>query len=139
MLRALIVLPLYLAAMYFVPQTEAYERFQAVVFASEPYLMWHIAGYSCALVIAIVWALIIEFGKPPHTYALAVLTQVLKLGLVGVMFASAYQLFQFFTSGDLSVFVLIVPPMFMAAELIYLFIEFLISSVQGRRAEIPER
>jgi hypothetical protein len=52
MLRALIVLPLYLAAMYFVPQTEAYERFQAVVLASEPYLMWHIAGYSCALVIA---------------------------------------------------------------------------------------
>jgi hypothetical protein len=139
MLRAIIVLPVYLAAMYLVPQTEWYGRFHATVLSSQPYLQWHLIGYGAALVIAVIWALFLEFGKQPQTYWTAVFTQVLKLGVIGVMVTSAWQLFQFFSGGELSVIMLLVPPIFMVAEMFYLFVEFIIAAFQGRRVESAAR
>lgn len=139
MLRAIIVLPVYLAGMYLVPQTEWYGRFHAAVLASQPYLEWHLIGYGGALVIAIIWALILEFGKQPQSYWTSVFTQVLKIGLIGVMVTCAWQLFQFFTGGELSVIILLVAPIFMVTEVFYLFVEFIIAIVQSRRAESADR
>lgn len=139
MLRALIVLPMYLAVIYFLPRTPWYDRFHAAVVESDPHMIWHIAGYGAALAISVIWALLIEFGKQPRTYAQTVLTQILKLGLVGVIFASSYQLFQFFTGGELSVFALMIPPMFMAAELTYLFLDYVVSLFQRKPATLVQR
>jgi hypothetical protein len=139
MLRAIVVLPVYLAGMYLVPQTEWYGQFHAAMLASEPYLQWHLIGYGAALAIAIIWALVLEFGKQPQTYWTAVFMQVVKMGLIGVMVSCAWQLFQFFTGGELSVIVLLVAPIFMVAEVFYLFVEFIIGAFQGRRVESADR
>jgi hypothetical protein len=132
MLRALIVLPVYLGFLYIVPQWALYERFHAAVLATEGSLSVHIAGYAVALVVSAVIALLLEYRWRPRTYALSVAAQVIKVGLIGVVAACGFQLFQFFTSGDLSVFILLLPIIFMSAELVYEFVEYLLSILRPR-------
>jgi len=129
MLRAFVVLPVYLACLFFAPNLPLYQRFHDTVVASgRAYLQYHIYGYLIVLGVAIVLALLMSFAWKPRTYAQGVLHAVFRMGLIGVVFACAYQLFLFYTGSDLTVFVLLVPIVFMMAELIYEFVAFVLAS-----------
>jgi hypothetical protein len=129
MLRAFVVLPVYLACLYFAPQVPLYVRFhEAVVASGRTYLQYHVYGYMIGLGVSVVLALLMTFAWKPRTYAQGVLHAVFRMGVIGLVFCCAYQLFMFYTAGELTVFALLVPVMFMAAELIYEFVAFVFAS-----------
>lgn len=129
MLRAFIVLPVYLACTFFAPQWPLYQRFHEAVVASNGHLQTHLIFYGGGLAGAAVLAPVVHFLWKPRTYAQGVLHAVLRMGLIGVVFTCAYQLYLYFTGEQLSVFALIVPFMFMLAELIYEFVEFVVAKI----------
>jgi hypothetical protein len=129
MLRAFVVVPVYLACAYFAPQTLLYQRFSALVVASDDYLPYHLVAYGAGLAGAAILALVLHFGWKPRTYVQSVLHAVLRMGLIGVVFTCGWELFQFFSGNPLSVWALLVPVMFMVAELIYEFVEFVVAEV----------
>lgn len=121
MLRVIVVLPLYLAAMYFIPTLGLYRQFANWIESGESSLQLHLAGYASALIVAVVVAFMIE--PRTQSYRYGALFRVLRLGLVGVVVTSAYQLYCFLTSQPLSVLTLFTPAIFMVAEIIYELVE----------------
>jgi hypothetical protein len=132
--RLIVVVPLYLACIFLLPKTQAYDALDALVRASTPYFFWHLVGYGVALVVGIVGALVIEFVIRPEWFGWDSVFRVLRMGCIGLILTGAYQLFAFFTDTELSIFALIVPPMFIAVETVYEIVEYAIYRFRGRRA-----
>src|SRR5262245_7795252 len=121
MLRILVVLPIYLALIYFLPRTEFYSTLEAWVRESgERHMQLHIMGYGVGLVVSTVIALFLEARGLTEDYAVF---RVLRMALAGVVVTCAYQLFLFFTQSPLSVAILFTPFLFIVAEIVYELVE----------------
>lgn len=121
MLRVLIVLPLYLAGMYFVPQLEAYQRFADFVLATETRWIVHVIDYAVALIAAALIAWRIERLCYGERYG--AVFRVVRASLIGVVVAAGYQLFCLFTGQQMSIVVLLAPLVFLVAEAVYELVE----------------
>lgn len=117
MLRVLIVLPIYLAAVFFIPETEAYQRFAEWVEATETRWLVHVMDYAIAGVAAALVAWRIE--RLCHGEQYGAFFRVLRVGLIGVVVAAGYQLFCLFTGQPMSIVMLLVPFVFIVAETVY--------------------
>ena len=117
MLRVLIVLPIYLAAAFFVPEMQAYDRFAALVESTETRWIVHVMDYAVAGIAAALVAWRIErlcYGEQFGAFF-----RVLRIGLIGVVVAAGYQLFCLFTGQPMSIVMILVPFVFMVAEVVY--------------------
>ncbi|MBL8536582.1 MAG: hypothetical protein JNM59_04195 [Hyphomonadaceae bacterium] len=132
MIRVLIVLPLYLACLFLLPQADFYQAFHDSV-AGGGLQRWHLIAYGAALVVGVIGAAIIEFGLRPEGFGVDSILRVLRMGLIGLILTGGYQLFAFYTSQPLSVFALVVPLMFMAAEIVYEIIAYAIDRMSFSR------
>ena len=134
MFRVLTVLPIYLAAFVLLPKTAFYDSFERAVLASQPLMVWHILAYGAAVVIGLAGACFIEYVLLPRDAGPGPLLRVLRAGCIGLLFTGAYQLFLFFNNEDLSVFILLVTPIFILAESAYELAEYVTYRVRRARA-----
>jgi hypothetical protein len=132
-LRVFIIIPLYLAVMFLVPRTAIFETFAAAIRSSGPSIIWHVYGYVCALIVSTACAWIIEYKWLPRVYRYDGLLRVLRMGFLGVVVASLYQLFAFFFMTELSIVILLVPVAFVLGEAAYETVEYVRSLGAGRR------
>ena len=135
MIRLLIVLPVYLAAFFFIPRTPFYAAFEAAVRATESHVLWHLVAYGVGLAIGLVGAAMIEFVIRPEGYGFDSVLRVLRMGCIGLIVTCGYQLYAYFTSHELSVFILLTPALFVLAETLYEIGEYLRAS-RRRDAEL---
>lgn len=139
MLRIIIVLPLYLALTAIAPRLPFYAPLVETMAAINEDLIWHIVGYAIALVLSGLAAWFIEYRLLPYSDRYTGMLSVLRMGFIGVLVASGFQLFMFFTGQPLSVFILFMPIIFMMAEAVYEFVEAALARARERRARRVDR
>lgn len=132
MTRLFFVLPVYLIAIFWLPETPAYEAFHAAVIQNGVQA-WHLTAYAVGLTLGVVGALVIEFGFKPIGFGFDSVLRVLRLGFMGLIVTCAYQFFAYYTGRELSVFILLMPVLFIVAETFYEIAEYLIYLTQARR------
>ena len=127
--RVLVVLPIYFAAMIFIPPTAAYKAFGDWLVASQAFLPWHLIAYAWLLPLSIKLTLMIEDkARTDYLDHSFFVFAVLRLGLIGVIVMCGYQLFSFFMTGRFNIYVVLTPLIFMVAEAVYEMAEL----VRGR-------
>jgi hypothetical protein len=117
-LRLAIVLPIYFAVMFLAPRLAAFEVFAELIRATETTVNQHLIDYGAALALAgmLVWV------TERWTYspgAAGALFRVLRMGLLGVVAAAAWQIFCLLTNTEMSIVVFLIPVGLLAAELVY--------------------
>ncbi len=135
MLRVMIVLPIYLAAMYFAPSLPGYAQFEALVRATETTTTRHIIDYAVALAMALLLAWMIDRQTLSPRYG--AFFRVIRMGLLGVVVAALYQLFCLLTATGMSIMILLAPPIFMIAEAAYETVEAALGALRGNRSVEP--
>jgi len=138
-LRIIVVLPLYLALTAIAPRLPFYAALVETMAAIDQGLIWHIGGYAIALVLSGIAAWFIEYRLLPFSDRYTGVLAVLRMGFIGVLVASGFQLFMFFTGQPLSVFILFMPIIFMIAEAVYEFVEAMLERGRIRRARQIDR
>lgn len=129
MTRLIVVLPVYFLLIEIIPRQPFYARFVDMVMATEGYMGVHFAAYVLGLIVSLIGWIVVE--RWTEGYFISPALRVLRAFLVGVLVTCGYQLYCFFAGVDLSVFMLMIPPAFVVAELVYEVIEGMIRLRRG--------
>lgn len=117
MLRLAIVLPIYLAVMYYAPNVRAFEAFASLIQMTPASYNQHLIDYGAALALAalLVWTIQPWTAMP----GLGPLLRILRMGLLGVIAASAWQIFCLVSGTEMSAVVFVIPLALALAEFTY--------------------
>jgi hypothetical protein len=124
MLRVLVVMPIYLAAIFLIPHSQA---LGAVGDYLDRWSVRTVLGASAILGIvgaAGVWY--IEHRILPYTYAAGWVWRVLRMFLIGLLVMAILQYFYYFSAKRFDLFAIFLPLAFLVAEAIYEFVEFVL-------------
>jgi hypothetical protein len=132
-LRVFIIIPFYFAVMFLVPRTALFEEIAAIIRSTHEFMIWHLYGYVCALIVSAACAWIIEYKWLPRAYRYDALLRIIRMGFLGVAVVSLYQLCSVFFISEMSVVILLVPVAFVVAETAYETVEYIRSLGAGRR------
>lgn len=129
MLRLAIVLPIYLVVMFLTPQQPAFETFAALIRATVTTVDQHLLDYGAAIALAglLIWA------TERWTTSLSIagaFFRVLRMGLLGVICAAAWQIFCLLSGTEMSIIVLLVPAALFTAEFVYELIEAMLQRTE---------
>lgn len=129
MLRLAIVLPIYVTVMFFAPRLAAYDALADMLDAVTTTVGQALLDYSAALALAalLVWSTE-RWSLSPGVGAFV---RVLRMGLLGVIVAAAWQIFCLISGTELSIIVMLIPAALLLAELAYELVEAMLGRVRS--------
>jgi hypothetical protein len=122
-LRAIIVLPIYLVIIFFAPSLAILQPLANAIEASgNQSPMLHAIGYGIAIPVSLALAALCSRGERHYNYG--VFARIAQMTLLGIAVMSTYQLFLYFTDSGMQIFAFLIPVAFCIGETAYELFEY---------------